>query len=312
MKFVKPGERVLITGGSGSLGYELTERLTGTDAKIRIFSRDEKKQYDMKKLYPDCEYYLGDMRDKSAVRDVVRDVDVIIHGASLKYVNISEVQPYEYVATNVIGTMNLIDAILEEGTVRRVIGISTDKACLPVNAYGLTKALLEKVMLEGNRRQGEKLRTLFNVARYGNVVGTRGSVVPFWGERKRDGLTLPITNPDMTRFFFTLEEAAQLVDYALQAPEGLIISKMMRSCTLGELANVMAGEAGVEIMGERPGEKEHELLLSDDEMSRSIDKDGYLLFDPSSIPNTKGEAYGSFNAPRIPDNELKELINEWN
>jgi UDP-N-acetylglucosamine 4,6-dehydratase len=304
-------QRVLITGGTGSLGHELTSRMLADGALVTVYSRDEKKQYDMKKLFPDCRYLLGDIRDYHSVRDAVRDIDIIVHGASLKYVNISELQPTEYVTTNVDGTINLVNAVLQEGSIQKCVGISTDKACLPVNTYGLTKALLEKIMLDGNRRQGENHKTQFNVARYGNVIGTRGSVIPFWKERREANMTLPITNPDMTRFFFTLEEAVDLIYKTLSLPAGLIVSKAMRSVTLGNLASVMKGDSSVELVGERPGEKHDEFLLSDDEMSRTIRDDDYFLYDPQSGIISSQEGYSSCNAPMISNDELKVILKDY-
>ncbi len=304
-------ERVLITGGTGSLGYALTERILSVGSTIRIFSRDEKKQYDMKKQYPECEYMLGDIRDSAAVRDALRDVQAVIHGASLKYVNISELQPAEYVSTNITGTLNLVDAALTTPGLRRVVGISSDKACLPVNTYGLTKAVLEKLILEGNSRQGTNRDITFNVARYGNVVGTRGSVVPFWAEKRDAGEALPITNPDMTRFFFTLEEAVDLINYSLKALPGVVLSKKMSACTLGDLAAVMSGPAGVSVVGERPGEKRHEQLLSRDEMSRTELDGEIFVYDPLAPPTYYEPAYSSNVARGLSTDELRNLIQEW-
>jgi len=309
-------KKVLITGGTGSLGHALAARFQTLGSDVVIFSRDEKKQYDMKKLFPEYTYKLGDIRDYAAVRDAVRDIDIVIHGASLKYVNISELQPSEYVSTNVMGTLNLVNAVLDEKTVERCVGISTDKACMPVNTYGYTKALLEKLFLEACNRQGKKGTTIFNVARYGNVIGTRGSVLPFWKERREAGATLPITNPDMTRFFFTLEDAVALIEYCLTGVgPGLIVSQEMESVTLGELAEVMRGYSEIEIVGERPGEKHHEGLLTADEMSRTYLDRGYFIYNPSSPPLTETNAhyteYNSFIAKRMDKEQLKADLVEW-
>lgn len=305
-------KRVLITGGSGSLGHALTEKMLSDGALVTVYSRDEKKQYDMKKLFPECRYLLGDIRDYASIRDAVRDIDIVIHGASLKYVNISELQPSEYVTTNVTGSLNLINAVLDERTVERCVGISTDKACLPVNTYGMTKALLEKIFLEANTRQGKKGRTNFNVARYGNVIGTRGSVIPFWQERRKAGLTLPITNPDMTRFFFTIDEAVGLIYTCLESDAGLIVSKAMKGVTLGVLAEVMRGNSGIEFVGERPGEKCDEFLLSADEMSRTKLEGDMLIYDPSALANREVEhGYSSQSAEVITENELRIILKEY-
>lgn len=310
MKFVEGSERVLITGGTGSLGQVLTERILEAGAKVRVFARDEKKQYDMGREFPDAEYVLGDIRDAAAVRDVVRDVDVVIHGASSKYVNVSEAQPTEYVKTNVLGTINLMDAIVAEGSIRRAVGISSDKACLPVNTYGMTKALLEKLMLEGSRRMGETHDTIFNVARYGNVLGTRGSVIPFWRDRVQKGLSVPITNPGMTRFFFTVQEATDLIDLCLRSDSGVVMSKRMNACTLADLAEVVRGDSLTEIVGERPGEKHHEQLLSADEMSRTfLNRGGFYEYVPDSEPFDLGaNEFTSENAPQLGQDEIRELL----
>lgn len=314
MDSVRAGERVLVTGGTGSLGQALTENLLADGAVVRIFSRDEKKQYDMRARFPECEYVIGDIKQPGSIRDAVRDVDVVIHGASLKYVNIGEIQPAEYVQTNIVGTMHLLDAILAEGTVRRAVGISSDKACLPVNTYGFTKAALERLMLECNARQGDKGGTIYNVARYGNVVGTRGSVVPFWRDRLLAGLDLPVTNPHMTRFFFTIHEAVDLIDFTLAQPAGVVVSKRMNACTVGALAEAIRGEAKVEIIGPRPGEKLHEMLLSADEMTHTRMDGDYFVLTPSSAPHDDTSehmalhGYTSATAHQLTQPEIQALL----
>ena len=314
LRSIRPGERVLVTGGTGSLGHALTDALLASHAVVRVYSRDEKKQYDMGKLFPDVEYVLGDIRCGESVRDAVRDVDVVIHGASLKYVNIGELQPLEYVRTNVDGTLHLLDAVLAEGSVRRCVAISSDKACLPVNTYGMTKAILEKLCLEGARRRGSKIKTVFNVARYGNVVGTRGSVIPFWAEQIEQGLPLPVTDPDMTRFFFTMAEAVELIDMALVLPEATVTSKRMRSCTVGDLAAAMRsdlpdGASPVEVVGPRPGERRHEMLLSSDEMARTRVVGDFFVFTPGSDPTPGAfDSFDSFGAERLSPQDLAALL----
>lgn len=306
---------VLITGGTGSLGLALTENLLRQGASIIIYSRDEKKQYDMKQLFPQCTYILGDIRDYASIRDAVRGVDIVIHAASLKYVDISEIQPSEYITTNVNGTLNLINAVLDEKTIQHCVGISTDKACLPVNTYGLTKALLEKTFLEADRRQGENGTTIFNVARYGNVIGTRGSVVPFWKQRREAGLSLPITNGEMTRFFFTLDEAVDLILYSFQTGSGKIISKAMKGVKLKLLADVMKGDSWVEDVGERPGEKHDEMLLSPDEILRTVSNGDYFCYTPSKLPSNKNpiyrDGYSSSIAKEMTTEELQFILREY-
>jgi FlaA1/EpsC-like NDP-sugar epimerase len=233
------GKVILITGGSGSLGQELTKRFLEMGPKeIRIFSRSEKTQYEMKKKFPQCSYWIGDVRDYSAVREVVRGVDAVYHCAALKYINISEMQPEETVKSNIIGSMNIINAVKDEKNVELCIGISTDKACAPINIYGMSKAIMEKLFVNADKTKGD-IKTRFAIARYGNVVGTNGSVIPFWKEKCDKGEDLPITDPSMTRFMFPLSSAIELIFYTtLNAKGGEIIAKEMSSLILGDLAEV--------------------------------------------------------------------------
>lgn len=308
---IRAGERVLITGGTGSLGTRLVEVLSNRlDVSVRVFSRDEKKQYDLRRRFPQVEYQLGDVRDPAAVSDAVRDVDVVVHCASLKYVDISERQPSEYVLTNTVGTLNVINAVLAEKTVRRCVGISSDKACRPVNAYGMTKALLEKLFHEAGRRGGRSSVTVFTVARYGNVIGTRGSVVPFWREQRLLRVPLPITDPQMTRFLFSLEEAVDLVDFALTQDEGAVISKAMAAATLGDMANAMQ-TAGTIIVGRRLGEKIHEELLSEEEMARTQKVGEFFVYRPNLPPGPPVQAYTSQHAQRLTGEALHTLLQEY-
>lgn len=321
MTSVARGERVLITGGTGSLGGALIPALLAAGARVRVFSRDEKKQLDVRRRWPEVECRLGDVRNSRALCLALKGIDAVIHAASLKYVDVSERQPTEYVQTNVVGTMNVIDAAEQSDTVRRVVGISTDKVPHAVNVYGLTKALLEKMFLEAHvdadRHDGEIL-CKFVVARYGNVVGSRGSVVPFWAEQRRKGEPLRVTDPAMTRFFFTLDDAVRLVDVALGAPSGTVVAQPMPACTLGDLARVMSRPSGdVEVVGRRAGEKTHEELLTAEEMTRtSMTMDGMFLYDPlSSVPPTELRdphgGYTSDRARRLADAELRAMIGEW-
>lgn len=307
MRSIETEERVLITGGTGSLGVRLVEELSGQCKSVRVFSRDEKKQYDLRQRFPHVDFRLGDMRDYCAVWHAVQGVDVVIHAASLKYVDISEQQPSEYVQTNVVGTMNLLEAIQQTKTVRRCVGISSDKVVHPVNTYGLTKALLEKLFLEAARRGN--CDTIFTVARYGNVLGTRGSVIPFWRETRLLHVPLPITDPEMTRFFFTLAEAVDLIDFALIQDAGVIVSKAMAAATLGDVANAMQ-TAGTIIVGRRPGEKIHEELLSEEEMTRTLETGDFFLYRPDLPPGPPAQAYTSEHAPRLTGDALKKFLIE--
>jgi UDP-N-acetylglucosamine 4,6-dehydratase len=315
MKNLSPMDIVLITGGTGSLGQALIPRLLKRNVyDVRVLSRDEKKQADLRAEWPTVKFILGDVRDLRACQEAVRGVTVVIHGASLKYVDISERQPTEYVLTNVMGTINIINAALQEDTVETMIGISSDKACAPLNTYGLTKGLLEKLFIETHLARREKSRALprFVVCRYGNVFASRGSVVPKWSERIKRGEKIRVTDPDMTRFFFTLDDAVDLIDYALSVDSGTIVAKAMPSARLGDLADVMAGPAGYEVIGQRPGEKTHEGLLSAFEMPRVIRSGDYFLYCPLSEPSKRhGPPYTSNTARRLTRAELMELTAPW-
>lgn len=308
------GETVLITGGSGSIGHALIPQVLAAGAReLRILSRDEVKQAVLKTAYPQVRCILGDVRDLRACHEAARGATIVIHAASLKYIDLSEQQPTEYALTNVLGTINMIQAALHAG-VARMVGISTDKCCLPINAYGLTKGLLEKFFMESHTtHHGAESGTAFVVCRYGNVIASRGSVILKWQAARQQGQPIQVTDPTMTRFFFTLTDAVALIDVALAAPSGLIVSKAMPSATLGDLAAVMAGPAGVTIIGRRPGEKPHEDLLSAHEMPR-VTRDGDLFYYDPLMPTPHkrpGLPYTSANARRLTRDELTELTAPW-
>lgn len=307
---------MLITGGTGSLGQALIPQVLAAGAReLRVLSRDEVKQAVLKTKYPSVRFILGDVRDLRACHEAVRGANIVIHAASLKYVDLSEQQPTEYALTNVMGTINMIQAVLYE-SVGRMIGISTDKCCMPINTYGMTKGLLEKFFVESHTRQSWNERgTSFVVCRYGNVIASRGSVILKWQEARQRGEPILVTDPTMTRFFFTLDDAIDLIDTALDAPSGIIISKAMPSATLGDLANVMASDTGLgfKIIGRRPGEKLHEDLLSAHEMPR-VSRDGDLFYyDPlMQTPHVAPmPPYTSASARRLTQKELMELTAQW-
>lgn len=310
-------DKILITGGTGSLGQALIPRFLAANAReVRVLSRDEVKQAALKIRHPEVRFILGDVRDLRACYEAVRGATIVIHAASLKYVDLSEQQPTEYALTNVLGTINMIEAALYEH-VHMMIGISTDKACQPFNTYGLTKGLLEKIFMESHtRRWGVKSDPItdFVVCRYGNVLASRGSVILKWQEARMKNEPLLVTDPSMTRFFFTLQDAVDLIDIALDTPSGLIVSKAMPAARLGDLAEVMKGSSGeVKIVGRRPGEKSHEDLLSEYEMPR-VSRDGDLFYyDPHmKTPHTNIEPpYTSALAHRLTTAELTRLVAPW-
>lgn len=309
---IQPSDHVLVTGGTGTLGEALLPELLERTKHIRVLSRDEAKQGVLRSVYPEIDWMLGDIRDSKACADAVRNIDVVIHCASLKYVDISEKQPSEYILTNVNGTLNLINAILSEGSVSQVIGISTDKAAAPYNTYGLTKALLEKLFLEAHAyRRGPGCDTIFTVCRYGNVVGSRGSVVLKWQELSQKGEEIKVTDPEMTRFFFTVDDALRLIDYALWLNQGgVIVSQAMPSCTLGQLASLWSDT--YEVIGTRPGEKHHEDLLTQHEMPRvRVDGEFFIYAPLGPVVDQPLAPYTSEFSRRLDRPELELLTAQW-
>lgn len=307
---------ILITGGSGALGNALIERLLKFNPKeIRIFSRDEKRQYETKYKFPECKYILGDIRDYSAIRNAVRGVDIVIHAGAFKFLDLAEDQPSECIKSNVIGSINVIDAVKDERNVEMMLGISTDKAASPINVYGMSKHMMEKLVCEADRTKGD-LRTKFLTVRYGNVMMTTGSVIPLWKKRFEENKPILVTNPNMTRFMFTLDDSIDLILFALENGNGGdIISVKMSAVLLGDVARIMAdGKVPVEIIGERPGEKKDECLITDIELKDTIYLgDEYYLLRPHSnigLSNELGlkEVFTSDNAKRLNEEEIKELL----
>jgi len=317
------GKNILITGGTGSFGKQiLIELLKYEPLKIIIFSRDEKKQYDLKQIYIDhlkkLFFILGDVRDFSKLKDATAEIDFIFHAAALKQVPSCELDPYEAVKTNIKGTENVRRAAIECG-VDTVITISTDKAVKPVNVMGMTKAIQERIMLQ---RHHLELKTKFICVRYGNVLSSRGSVVPLFYNKIINNMPLPITDPNMTRFILTLSEAVQLVFYALLNGEnGELWVKKMESTTVEDLANSLSSGMTKQktyprkVIGTRAGEKKHEVLISEEEMSRSIEYEEYFLIknqltmDHSLvIQSNQKKEYSSDSVPRISKDKLKNLL----
>ena len=275
---------ILITGGTGSFGKKMVQIVLAEfkPKRLIIFSRDELKQFEMAQKWnpskhPCLEYVLGDVRDKERLTRVFEDIDYVIHAAALKQVPAAERNPEEYIKTNVIGAMNIIDAALANN-VKKVIALSTDKACNPVNLYGATKLCSDKLFVAENNNTSSHDRTKFSVVRYGNVLGSRGSVIPFFQERARTGV-LPITDREMTRFWITLDQAVHFVIGSLsRAKGGEIFVPRIPSMKIMDLANAISPESKQEIVGIRPGEKIHETLISEDEARNTIKfKECYLV-----------------------------------
>ncbi len=271
------GKTLLITGGTGSFGNAVLNRFLKTDiGEIRIFSRDEKKQDDMRHQYQSdkIKFYIGDVRDLSSVKNAMYGVDYIFHAAALKQVPSCEFFPLEAVKTNVLGTDNVLTAAIEAG-VRKVICLSTDKAAYPVNAMGTSKAMMEKVIVAKSRTVSPD-RTTICCTRYGNVMCSRGSVIPLFIEQIKAGKPLTVTDPNMTRFIMSLDEAIDLVLYAFNnAESGDIMVQKAPACTIGDLAQAVKelfhADNEIKIIGIRHGEKMYETLLTNEECARAID-----------------------------------------
>jgi len=273
------GKTVLITGGTGSFGKAATEMiLAQKPKKLIIFSRDELKQFEMSKDYPEVVFFVGDVRDKDRLYRAFTDVDLVIHAAALKQIPSCEYNPFEAIKTNVLGAQNVIEAAIDRG-VKKVVALSTDKAANPINLYGATKLCSDKLFVAGNAYSGGK-GTRFAVVRYGNVVGSRGSVIPFFKSIRQTG-RIPITDERMTRFWITLEGAVQLVFTAFDKMQGgEIFVPKIPSMKITDLAEAVAPDCEIDIIGIRPGEKLHELMIPEDDARRTLDMGDYYIIQP--------------------------------
>jgi UDP-glucose 4-epimerase len=318
---------LLITGGTGSFGNAVLQRYLGTDiAEIRVFSRDEKKQDDMRRLYrnPRLKFYLGDVRDPASLNPAMDGVDYVFHAAALKQVPSCEFYPMEAVRTNIQGTDNVLQAALRQG-VRRVVTLSTDKAAYPINAMGISKAMMEKVMV-AHSRVAAGHGAVFTGTRYGNVMSSRGSVIPLFLEQIKAGEALTITDPEMTRFMMTLEDAVDLVLYAFEhgKPGDLYVQKAP-AATIGTLAQALQELLGtrlpVKIIGTRHGEKLYETLLTREERAKADDLEGYfripadnrdlnynLYFSQGAGGLSQVEDYNSHNTERLDVEGMKRQL----
>lgn len=273
---------LLITGGTGSFGNAVLERFLNTDIKeIRIFSRDEKKQDDMRHQIqnPKVKFYIGDVRDKRSVDVAMVGVDYVFHAAALKQVPSCEFFPMQAVHTNVLGTDNVLDSAIQYG-VKNVVVLSTDKACYPINAMGISKAMMEKVAIAKGRSLGENSITTICCTRYGNVMASRGSVIPLWVEQIKAGKDITITDPNMTRFMMTLEDAVDLVLYAFEhGKNGDLFVQKAPASTLDVLSksliDLYKSDVKIRVIGTRHGEKLYESLVTREEMAKAEDVDNY-------------------------------------
>ena len=319
---------LLITGGTGSFGNAVLDRFLDSDIKeIRIFSRDEKKQHDMRVAYnnPKIKFYIGDVRDYRSIEQAMFNVNYVFHAAALKQVPSCEFYPIEAVKTNVLGTENVLNAAISN-EVEKVVCLSTDKAVYPINAMGVSKAMMEKVFVAKSRNSKN---TIITGTRYGNVMASRGSVIPHFIDQIKSGNSITVTNPDMTRFMMTLDHAVELVLYAFNNGEsGDIFIQKSPASTIGELAqslkDIYNSDAEIKTIGIRHAEKMHETLLSKEEFmvaedlgeyyrvpadNRDLNYDKYFSKGSDKI---ELKEYNSHNTHRLSSTELKELLAQIN
>ncbi len=317
---------LLLTGGTGTFGNAVLRRFLSTDiGQIRVFSRDEKKQDDMRKEYasPKLKFYLGDVREPGSLRDAMNGVDYIFHAAALKQVPSCEFFPLEALRTNSLGTENMLTQAMSAG-VKRVIVLSTDKAVYPINAMGMSKAMMEKLAVAKSRVAGTS--TVINVTRYGNVMASRGSVIPLFIKQIQDGKPITITDPEMTRFMMTIEDAVDLVQFAFShgQPGDTFVQKAP-AATIHTLAMALFGllkaQERINIIGTRHGEKLYETLLTREEMSVAEDLPGYYrvpsdkrdlnyaaFFSEGDTKVAKAEDYNSHNTHRLDTAGMTDLL----
>mgnify|MGYP001563200061 FL=1 len=323
------GKSILITGGTGSFGKKCTEIILQNykPEKLIIFSRDELKQFEMSQVfsekdYPCLRYFIGDVRDKDRLYRAFYGVDYVIHAAALKQVPAAERNPFEVIKTNIIGAENIVNAAID-CNVKKIIALSTDKAANPVNLYGATKLCSDKLFIAGNSYSGYH-RTRFSVVRYGNVVGSRGSVMPFFKKMRETG-TLPITDARMTRFWITIEQGVKFVLRCLELMHGgeLFVPKLP-SMNIIDMARAIAPECKHNIIGIRPGEKLHEVMITDDDARHTLEFGDYYVVEPEFDwwSNEKHIANGAKQVPEgfryasntnnrwLTAEELKELIKD--
>lgn len=296
---------ILITGGTGSLGKELTKHILTNFPEVKrlvIFSRDEQKQFQMShdfpaSKYPQIRYFIGDVRDKDRLLRALSGIDYVIHAAAMKHVHIAEYNPDECIKTNVGGAQNVVDACLET-SVERVVALSTDKACAPINLYGATKLTSDKLFVAANNIKGNN-PIRFSVVRYGNVMGSNGSVIPFFMKKKHEGV-LPITDPNMTRFNISLQGGVDMVMHALdQAWGGEIFIPKIPSYRITDVAEAIAPECKQEVVGIRPGEKIHEEMITPSDSFYTYDLGKYYTILPATHRWNLDEYKNEFNAKLV-------------
>ena len=300
------GSSILLTGGTGSFGRAFAKEILKrcpTLKRLVIFSRDELKQFEMaqefpKEKYPAIRFFLGDVRDQQRLARALEGIDTVVHAAALKQVPAAEYNPFEFIKTNIMGAQNLIEACLD-AKVKRIVALSTDKAAAPVNLYGATKLCSDKLFIAANNFRGER-NIRFSVVRYGNVMGSRGSVIPFFLEKAKEGV-LPITHPDMTRFNILLEEGVDMVLWALENAMGTeIFVPKIPSYRITDLAKAVAPNCKIEVVGIRPGEKLHEEMITTSDSATTIDIGPYYVILPMNN-GVKRRYIRERNALAVPD-----------
>lgn len=326
MEEVLKGKKLLITGGTGSFGHAVVDRILKEDiGEVVIFSRDEKKQFDMAKEYGEdsrLKFVIGDVREYRSIRKAMAGIDYVFHAAALKQVPTCEFYPEEAVKTNILGGTNILDAAIEEG-VKKVVVLSTDKAAYPINAMGMTKAIIEKIAIA---KAKEQTGTVICRTRYGNVMASRGSVIPLFVKQLENGKKITVTEPEMTRFMMTLEDAVDLVFFAFKnGNSGDLFVQKAPSATIGTLAEAICDLKGysptewIDIIGERPGEKMNEVLITKEEMANVEEYEKFyrILPDkhtlhyhesPQSQIKKITEPYSSDNTERLDVEGMKQLL----
>ncbi|MCS6243456.1 MAG: UDP-N-acetylglucosamine 4,6-dehydratase (inverting) [Opitutus sp.] len=297
---------ILITGGTGSFGKAFVKTVLERYPNIKrlvVFSRDELKQFDMaqqfsEREYPAIRYFIGDIRDERRLRRALEGIDIVIHAAALKQVPAAEYNPFECIKTNVLGAQNLIEAALDSG-VRRVVALSTDKAAAPINLYGATKLCSDKLFVAANNIRGSR-DISFSVVRYGNVMGSRGSVIPFFMEKRKTGV-LPITDPEMTRFNITLDDAVNMVLWSIENSwGGEILVPKIPSYRITDLAQAIGPDCDYPVVGIRPGEKLHEEMITPSDSHHTADLGRYYAILPMGSHYSAAEYCAANHAEMVP------------
>ena len=298
-------KKILITGGTGSLGKALTKEIFRKYQEVEtlvVFSRDEQKHFQMREefpveKFPNLQFQIGDVRDYESVKSACKEIDYIIHAAAMKHVHLSEMNPEECIKTNILGAQNVSKVANRSDRVKSVVALSTDKACAPVNLYGATKLTSDKLFIAANNNSSN---TCHSVVRYGNVMSSNGSVIPFFLNRKKTG-TLPITDPQMTRFNITLKEGVNMVLFALEnAWGGEIFVPKIPSYNILDLAKAIGPECNIKIIGIRPGEKVHEEMISSSDSYNTYDISQYYVILPTIVKWNLQDFIEKFNANKVP------------